>query len=181
MNANPTPSDTLGEGDGGGAVRSATTTTINTTAVASEPPPREAKQQQQQGLNETVEIPEQQQRGLRETVEILGQRFERWKGTATNTGGASDAAADSEKPLLLYLPGIEGLGTSIEPQLPDLSEKFRVFRLIIGAQDRSTFPTLAAAVAGFVDMVAGGGEGEKTVVLGESFGGMLGLRLGQLR
>ena len=119
-------------------------------------------------------------------MDILGQRFERWKGvTNTTTGKLSDAAADSEKPLLLYLPGIDGLGTSIEPQLPDLSETFRVFRLLVGAQDRSTFSTLAAAVTGFVDVVAGAGEGdgdgEKTVVLGESFGGMLGLRLGQLR
>ncbi|CAN0180347.1 unnamed protein product, partial [Laminaria digitata] len=136
MSASPASSDTLE--DGGGGVRSATTTTTATTrsAVASESPPREANQQHQQ-------------QGIRETVEILGQRFERWTDTATRL---ADEARDSEKPLLLYLPGIEGLGTSIETQLPALSEKFRVFRLIIGAQDRSTFSTLAAAVVRFVDL-----------------------------
>lgn len=70
------------------------------------------------------------------------------------------------------------MGTSVEPQLPALSEKFDVFRLVIGAEDRSTFATLSRAVTMFVDTA---GKGVKTVIVGESFGGMLGLRLGQLR
>ena len=114
-------------------------------------------------------------------MSIQGITFSRWKG---DDAELSNPTRDNLKPLLLYLPGIEGLGTSIETQLPALSDKFRVYRLIIGAEDRSTFSKLSAAVTGFVDIAAddgGGRGGEKTVVLGESFGGMLGLRLGQLR
>ncbi|CAN0574836.1 unnamed protein product, partial [Ectocarpus sp. 12 AP-2014] len=59
---------------------------------------------------------------------------------------ANGSKVDGDKMVLLYLPGIEGLGTSVEPQLPALSEKFDVFRLIIGAEDRSTFSTLSRAV-----------------------------------
>ncbi|CAM9298594.1 unnamed protein product, partial [Discosporangium mesarthrocarpum] len=85
--------------------------------------------------------------------------------------------------VLLYLPGVEGLGTSIEPQLPSLSETFDVYRLLVPAEDRSTFLTLSRACEGFLTMaqaVAAGGWG-KTVVVGESFGGVLALRLGQIR
>ncbi|CAM9623563.1 unnamed protein product [Ectocarpus fasciculatus] len=126
---------------------------------------------------------------LPDVIDILGVSFERWKNTdapespSAAGGGAKDSKVDGDKPVLLYLPGIEGLGTSVEPQLPALSEKFDVFRLIIGAEDRSTFSTLSRAVTQFVDVTSEkGSENEKkTVVLGESFGAMLGIRLGQLR
>ncbi|CAN0170567.1 unnamed protein product [Ectocarpus sp. 8 AP-2014] len=128
---------------------------------------------------------------LPDVIDILGVSFERWRkndadgpASPSATGGAANGSkVDGDKMLLLYLPGIEGLGTSVEPQLPALSEKFDVFRLIIGAEDRSTFSTLSRAVTQFVDVTSGegGGNQKKTVVLGESFGAMLGIRLGQLR
>lgn len=126
---------------------------------------------------------------LTDVVEILGVRFERWNedsATASTTGSEGGAVErdlpsdDVSKPIILYLPGIEGLGTSVEPQLPDLSEKFEVFRMIIGPEDRKTFLTLSMAASQFVDIIWLE-RGEKTVVVGESFGGMLALRLGQLR
>lgn len=104
---------------------------------------------------------------------------------ATSTAGNTERLENdnsARKRLLLYLPGIEGLGTSVEPQLPAMSEKFDVFRMIIGAEDRSTFSTLSRAVTEFVDRAGKEMDvDEKTVLVGESFGGMLGLRLGQLR
>lgn len=84
----------------------------------------------------------------------------------------------NKKLLLLYLPGIDGLGSSIEPQLHGLGQRFDVFRLLIGAEDRSTFASLTSAVTDFVDRVE---EGARLVIVGESFGGMLALRLAQLR
>eukprot|EP00752_Nemacystus_decipiens_P012922 g11436.t1 len=113
--------------------------------------------------------------GLPDVVDILDVRFERWSKPGDDNAG---------KMMLLYLPGIEGLGTSVEPQLPALSAKFDVFRLVIGAEDRSTFSTLSRAVTDFIDLASAVGEGtekRKTVILGESFGAMLGIRLGQLR
>lgn len=91
-------------------------------------------------------------------IDILGVRFERWR--KNNTDGPASPSASGRGPkvgktVLLYLPGIEGLGTSVEPQLPALSEKFDVFRLIIGAEDRSTFSTLSRAVS-LLDMFSAG-------------------------
>ncbi|CAN0422319.1 unnamed protein product [Pylaiella littoralis] len=125
--------------------------------------------------------------GLPDVINILGVTFERWKQDKDKNDGSApefsttplpSASSEGQKMTLLYLPGIEGLGTSVEPQLPNLSAKFDVFRLIIGAEDRSTFSTLSRAVTKFIDMTSGE---QKTVVLGESFGAMLGIRLGQLR
>lgn len=150
--------------------------------------PREGLVERFPVANATVSSADHSQRDvLRDVVSVHGVRFVRWLESDT-PGGRSGAQQHSagffgraltRKPLLLYLPGIEGLGTSVEPQLPGLSEKFDVFRMIIPAQDRSTFFTLSKAVTEFVDTAAKAGE--KTVVVGESFGGMLGLRLGQLR
>lgn len=80
-------------------------------------------------------------------VEILGVTFERWEQDN------NDDETRGKKMTLLYLPGIEGLGTSVEPQLPGLSAKFDVFRLIIGAEDRSTFSTLSRAVSLVITVV----------------------------
>ena len=92
--------------------------------------------------------------GLPDVMDIQGVTFERWKESEegrplspAGTGPEGGARGGAEKMVLLYLPGIEGLGTSVEPQLPALSAKFDVFRLIIGAEDRSTFATLSRAVS----------------------------------
>ncbi|CAM9128034.1 unnamed protein product [Scytosiphon promiscuus] len=134
--------------------------------------------------------------GVQDVVDILGVRFERWtrsdgvhidkeRTSPSSLAGkemAGTRGVERNKMMLLYLPGIEGLGTSVEPQLPALSDKFDVFRLIIGAEDRSTFSTLSRAVTEFIDVAAKKqGGGQKVVILGESFGAMLGIRLGQLR
>lgn len=81
-------------------------------------------------------------------VDILGVRFERWNksGNGNDSVSGDGEGGEIDKMMLLYLPGIEGLGTSVEPQLPALSAKFDVFRLVIGAEDRSTFSTLSKAV-----------------------------------
>lgn len=115
---------------------------------------------------------------LDDVIHIRGLRFERWKKSAEMGKERDVADGGSNKLLLLYLPGIDGLGSSIEPQLPGLAQKFDVFCLKIGAEDRSTFASLTRDVTDFVDRVE---EGTRLVVVGESFGGMLALRLAQLR
>lgn len=132
---------------------------------------------------------------LPDVVETLGVRFERWEknkisGSArpleddeagASVGSAASRGGAVQPRVLLYLPGIEGLGTSVEPQLPGLASKFDVFRMVVDASDRSTFLTLSKAVCAFADDAARGAAEEKLVVVGESFGGMLALRLAQLR
>ena len=124
-------------------------------------------------------------RCLDDVVLVQGLRFERWSNDAGQEQGRDVANnGKEEKTLLLYLPGIDGRGTSIEPQLDTLAQKFDIFRLIVGAEDRSTFLSLSRAVVGFVDACEEAqfdDGGAKLVVVGESFGGMLGLRLAQLR
>lgn len=82
---------------------------------------------------------------LQDVVNIHGVRFERWTNAKAETDSSEQSVEGSveRKRLLLYLPGIEGLGTSVEPQLSALSERFDVYRVILGANDRSTFYTLS--------------------------------------
>ena len=58
--------------------------------------------------------------------------------------GAPAASARGEKPLLLYLPGIDGTYLPIFTQLPELARDYDVRCLTIAPDDRSTFSALAA-------------------------------------
>ena len=82
---------------------------------------------------------------------------------------------ESEKPLLLYLTGMDGLGVSGEPQFKDLSNIFQVRRLQVLAEDRCDFDQLVEFVLDFMGdwHSRTGGKTGKIVLMGESFGGLL--------
>jgi len=77
----------------------------------------------------------------------------------------------SEKPLLLYLPGFDGIGISAFSQFEEFACAFEFWRLrIASGDDRSTFRNLVDAVVQFVLH-----QEREVVILGESFGGLLAL------
>eukprot|EP00978_Attheya_sp_CCMP212_P015335 scaffold39564_cov50-Attheya_sp.AAC.4 len=82
------------------------------------------------------------------------------------------ATHGSTKPLLIYLPGLDGVGISASMQFDDLSSSFEFWRLSISKSDRSTFTELTNAVASFIDDVATKQDRE-VLLVGESFGGLL--------
>lgn len=83
------------------------------------------------------------------------------------------ASHQNTKPLLLYLPGLDGAGISANLQFDDLSSTFEFWRMTIDkVNDRSSFTELTAAVSGFIKEVAME-QNRDVILVGESFGGLL--------
>ena len=79
----------------------------------------------------------------------------------------------NEKPIALYLPGLDGYGISAIPQFNDLSNSFEFWRMSVTVDDRSSFGELVTYVAQFVDDITTGAVNRPIYVIGESFGGLL--------
>jgi pimeloyl-ACP methyl ester carboxylesterase len=74
----------------------------------------------------------------------------------------------NDKPPLLFLPGLDGIGEYSSNSITKLNLGFDVWKMAIKAEDRSTFMEIAATVIKALDTF------DKPVVLvGESFGGLL--------
>jgi len=87
---------------------------------------------------------------------------------------------DTTKPLFLFLPGLDGLGATAEPQWPDLERHYEIRVLQISAEDRSSWGTLLSFVADFVEgwLARASGAGNAAappVLMGESMGGVVAL------
>ena len=96
---------------------------------------------------------------------------------------------DGQKPLAVYLPGLDGYGISAMQQFDDLSKVFDVWRLTIDRDDTSSFRTVVQTVANFIQCELQPNRwGEETtdvtndtlvastrpvVLIGESSGGLL--------
>jgi len=81
---------------------------------------------------------------------------------------------DGTRPLLVYLPGLDGVGISAVQQYEELSRTFELWRMRVDpVRDRSTFAALTEAVARFVRDAAAGERERPVVLVGESFGGLL--------
>ncbi|MGF1571356.1 MAG: alpha/beta fold hydrolase [Nodosilinea sp.] len=79
-----------------------------------------------------------------------------------------------QRPLFVFLPGMDGTGALFHLQLPDLQPHFDVRCLAIPKDDLSPWDTMAAQVVGLIRQEAGA----KSVYLcGESFGACLALQV----
>lgn len=85
-----------------------------------------------------------------------------------------DPAVAGEKPILLFLPGIEGSGYSVHRQVPGLAEDFDFRWLSVPPEDRTSFDNLAALVAEYVE-AEHAATNRSVYLAGESFGGVLAL------
>ena len=76
-----------------------------------------------------------------------------------------------EKPLAVYLPGLDCQGLSAGQQFEQMAETFEFWRMTVETTDRSTFEKIAGGVVEFVlELTA---SGRDVVLVGESFGGLL--------
>ena len=82
---------------------------------------------------------------------------------------------DGKKPILLYLPGLDGVGISASQQFDDLSNNFEFWRMTIDKQnDLSSFTDLTTAVTNFIfQLTQFDNDDREVILLGESFGGLL--------
>lgn len=79
-----------------------------------------------------------------------------------------------QKPLLVYLPGMDGSGRLFSTQIPALHSHFEVRCLALPKDDRSSWETLAEKT---VDRIATAAAGRLVYLCGESFGACLALQM----
>ena len=78
-----------------------------------------------------------------------------------------------DKPIALYLPGLDGYGISTASfQFNDLSKTFELWRMTVGGDDRTSFHELVQKPVQFIEEIVGNTD-RPVYVIGESFGGML--------
>jgi pimeloyl-ACP methyl ester carboxylesterase len=86
----------------------------------------------------------------------------------------------SHLPLLIYLPGMDGTGTLLKPQLKHLQDHFEVWGLTIPPNDRCPWLVLVQALYNLIyDLIQPLHSDRKRLLYlcGESFGGCLALQL----
>ncbi len=85
--------------------------------------------------------------------------------------------ASPSRPLFVFLPGMDGSGALLQPQVTGLSTGFDIRCLSIPPDDRKGWDELSDRVAALIRMEQQRHPGRRTTVCGESFGGCLALRL----
>ncbi|KAI2497497.1 hypothetical protein MHU86_16999 [Fragilaria crotonensis] len=90
----------------------------------------------------------------------------------SNAFAAASAIVGGDRPVVLYLPGLDCVGLSGVQQFEDLSSRFELWRMTVSSTDRSSFSDLVNAVVNFVEDVSDDGNKDITLI-GESFGGLL--------
>jgi pimeloyl-ACP methyl ester carboxylesterase len=89
------------------------------------------------------------------------------------------AAAGSDLPVMIYLPGIDGTGLAAYRQFPSLSQAFQLTAMIVPPDDRSSFRELVDVSVTFVEELVPSLRASVPVyLLGESFGALLALAVG---
>ena len=83
----------------------------------------------------------------------------------------------ASRPLFVFLPGMDGSGALLQPQVAGLSTGFDIRCLSIPPDDLRGWEELTEQVAALIRMEQQRHPGRKTTVCGESFGGCLALKL----
>jgi pimeloyl-ACP methyl ester carboxylesterase len=95
---------------------------------------------------------------------------------AAPAGGGPADAGRAARPLMLYLPGIDGTGLAAARQFPRLLSRFDLVTLVTPPDDRTDFAGLVAIVVAFLEAeVPLHAPTRPVYLLGESFGGVLAL------
>ena len=77
------------------------------------------------------------------------------------------------RPLFVFLPGMDGSGALLQPQVAGLSTSFDIRCLSIPPNDLSGWEALTEQVAALIRVEQQQHPGRTTTVCGESFGGCL--------
>ena len=100
-----------------------------------------------------------------------------WVDSHKQTTEERTLLADSSNPppLMLYLPGLDGLGISATTQFDDLSSTFELWRMAVDKSDtKLSFSDLLNSVVRFIDDATKSRDSPREVIIvGESFGGLL--------
>lgn len=86
-------------------------------------------------------------------------------------------APQSDRPLLVYLPGMDGTGHLFGLQARDLAEQFDIRCLSIPNDDTSSWERLVEKTSELISKVLAAKSERSVYLCGESFGGCLGLQV----
>ena len=88
---------------------------------------------------------------------------------------ARSASSQKMKPLILYLPGIDGTGMAASSQFKRLALVFDVICFSVPSKDRTPFDALVDCIGSYLKFEAENSSYERknVIIVGESFGGLL--------
>lgn len=111
----------------------------------------------------TFEVTSRKQFAVKISNKFYNENFQRLDNVIS-------ASSTSSREVLLYLPGIDGIGTYSLDSLRNMSENFDVWRMVVDPKDRSSFVALANSVIAFISTFD-----DSIVLMGESLGGVIAL------
>ena len=92
-----------------------------------------------------------------------------------------DSASHTARPLMAYLPGLDGTGFAASAQFESLASAFDLVAMNVPARDRGGFDDLVDAVVRFLEDDARNEQDRAVYLLGESMGGLVALGVAQTR
>eukprot|EP00850_Spirogloea_muscicola_P017443 SM000150S01702 [mRNA] locus=s150:170806:176778:+ [translate_table: standard] len=116
-------------------------------------------------------------------IKPLRQFYTQQADEAGDSSGAASSTpeAPDRRPLLVYVPGMDGTGQTVRPQLTGLNDAgYDIACIYLPSNDRSTWAELVAAAVPLLRkeaLIGGSGKQRSVTLLAESFGSCLALRI----
>jgi pimeloyl-ACP methyl ester carboxylesterase len=82
-----------------------------------------------------------------------------------------------DRPLFIFLPGMDGSGLLLRPQIPKLAHDFDIRCLTIPADDMASWDVLVSETIALIESEKQAGNQRPVYLCGESFGGCLAMKL----
>ncbi|KAJ4778894.1 Esterase/lipase/thioesterase family protein [Rhynchospora pubera] len=109
-------------------------------------------------------------RGIRDYIKLSRELIGSAKGSVRWFSPIECAQCGEESPLLLYLPGIDGVGTGLVRHYARLGKIFNIWCLHIPVDDRTTFEELIQYIENTVKSEKTRLQGRPIYIVGESIG-----------
>ncbi len=85
---------------------------------------------------------------------------------------------EKDRPLFIFLPGMDGSGMLLRPQISKLAQDFDIRCLTLPADDMASWDVLVSETIALIEAEKQGGKQQRPVYLcGESFGGCLAMKI----
>jgi pimeloyl-ACP methyl ester carboxylesterase len=82
-----------------------------------------------------------------------------------------------DRPLFIFLPGMDGSGLLLRPQIPKLARDFDIRCLTIPANDMASWDVLVSETITLIEAEKQAGDRRPVYLCGESFGGCLAMKV----
>jgi len=83
----------------------------------------------------------------------------------------------TDRPLFVFLPGMDGSGLLLRPQIAKLAQDFDIRCLALPADDMASWEVLVSETIGLIEAEKAAGNQRQIYLCGESFGGCLAMKI----